>query len=76
MGRELCRCIQSETGADYCVGMAAGGTPEQRVLIGSGFFPAPRVGPVFTIRPLCSNGGPNPLRRPSWRLSIGALELF
>jgi GNAT superfamily N-acetyltransferase len=76
LGRELCRGLLTQTGADYSVAVAAGGTPEQQVLMGSGFIPAPRVGPVFTIRPLCSNGGPDPLRRPSWRLSIGSLELF
>ena len=76
LGHELCRGLLTEAGADYSVAVAAGGTPEQQVLLRSGFIPAPRVGPVFTIRPLCPNGGPDPLRRPSWRLSIGSLELF
>jgi GNAT superfamily N-acetyltransferase len=77
MGRDLLRSVVRETEAHFASAMAVTGTPEQRVLLRTGFFPAPRVGPVMTVRLL--NGvknGLNPLHRTDWRLSIGDLELF
>lgn len=61
---------------DYAVAMGAPGTPERRALLRSGFLPAPRTGPILTVRPLSDRLEPDPLRRSSWRLSIGDLELF
>jgi hypothetical protein len=57
--------------------MAVTGTPELRVLLRSGFLPAPRMGPVMTVRPLNDvTNGLDPLRRSDWQLAIGDLELF
>lgn len=77
MGQDLLRSLVRGAAAHYATGMAVPGTPAQRVLLQSGFLPAPRMGPVMTVRPL--NGvtsGLDPLRRSSWRLSAGDLELF
>jgi hypothetical protein len=47
------------------------------VLVRNGFLPAPRLGPVLTVRPLApAQAGPDPLRPAAWQLSIGDLELF
>jgi GNAT superfamily N-acetyltransferase len=63
--------------ADYAAAMSAADTPERAVLWSAGFLPAPRTGPVFTVRclvplPLI----PDPIRRSSWKLGIGDLEVF
>ena len=77
LGRRLVRELADGRWGDYAVGMGATGTPEQRVLLGAGFLPAPRVGPILTVRPLPSgSNGVSPQRRSVWRLSIGDLELF
>jgi GNAT superfamily N-acetyltransferase len=77
IARSLLAGVVRAADADYVSAMAAPGTPEQRTLLRSGFLPAPRLGPVFTIRSL--DPGPAaapPLRRSGWRLAIGDLELF
>lgn len=62
---------------DYAAAIAASGTPERRALLSAGFIPAPRVGPVLTVRPLSQDKREfDPLLRSAWRLSIGNLELF
>lgn len=61
---------------DFTVAMAASGTPERHVLMGAGFLPAPRVGPILTIRPLAGNDDNDLLDWSGWRTSIGDLELF
>lgn len=69
--------VARETRADYAAAMAAAGTPERQALLWAGFVPAPRLGPVLTVRPLTNHrGDPDPLLRSSWHLSIGDLELF
>jgi hypothetical protein len=77
MGQDLVRSLVRGGEAHFASAMAVTGTPGQRVLLRSGFFPAPRMGPMMTVRVL--NGvrnGPDPLLRTGWDLSIGDLELF
>jgi GNAT superfamily N-acetyltransferase len=63
--------------ANFASAMAPLSSSEGRVLARAGFIPTPHCGPVFTVRPLTiSSSGPDPLRRRSWGLSIGTLELF
>lgn len=77
MGQQLVRGLVSGADVHYASAMAVIGTPEQRILLRCGFLPAPRVGPVMTVRPLNRvTKGLDPLRRSNWRLSIGDLELF
>ncbi|MGH7559290.1 MAG: GNAT family N-acetyltransferase [Gemmatimonadota bacterium] len=73
----LVRDMVREMRTDYAAGMAAPGTPERQALLRAGFVPAPRLGPVLTVRPLSDDRERcDPLVRSSWRLSIGDLELF
>jgi GNAT superfamily N-acetyltransferase len=77
VGRGLLRSIFRRSGCHYVSAMGSPGLPAHRVLMRSGFVPAPRLGPVMTVRPLSgANGAPDPLRRSAWQLSIGDLELF
>jgi hypothetical protein len=77
MARDLLQVLLRGAAAHYATGMAVSGTPEQRVLVRCGFLPAPRVGPIMTVRPLnAMTSNLDPLRRSHWRLSIGDLELF
>lgn len=62
---------------DYTAAMAARGTPERRALMRAGFLPAPRIGPILTVRPLAGAEEAADLTAgSSWRTSIGDLELF
>jgi GNAT superfamily N-acetyltransferase len=75
--RRLLRGVLRDSDADYVTGMAVAGSPEQAVLLGSGFMPAPRLGPIMTVRALNDSAAPvDPLRRSNWQLSAGDLELF
>jgi GNAT superfamily N-acetyltransferase len=77
MARDLLRALVRKAEAHYATGMAVTGTPELRVLLRSGFLPAPRMGSVMTVRPLNDvTNGLDPLRRSDWQLAIGDLELF
>jgi N-acetylglutamate synthase-like GNAT family acetyltransferase len=78
LARQLLHRISSESNAHFASVMAPFGTPEARVLAPCGFIPAPRMGPVLTVRTLADVPAehPDPLRRGSWGLSIGTLELF
>lgn len=60
---------------DYVAAVAPFEGTVARALLRAGFIPAPRIGPILTVRPL---NGENPgiLQKSSWRLSIGDLELF
>ncbi len=74
--RSLLRELMPAAGVDYVSAMA-GSAREQRLLVRSGFLPAPRVGPILTVRPLNAlPDGVDPLDRSSWRFSLGDLELF
>lgn len=76
-GRSLLRTVLKTNRAHYATAMGVRGAAERSMLVRTGFFPAPRVGPVMTIRPLSGiTCGPDPLRRSSWNLSSGDLELF
>lgn len=71
--RETCEVVRP----DYAVAMAAWRTPEWRALLRARFLPAPRLGPILTVRTLARNSmGVDPVHRSSWRLSLGDLELF
>lgn len=73
----LLRALVRDADVDYGAAMAAPGTQEQASLIRALFFPAPRTGPIFTVRPLAAGVSPvDPTSIANWRLSIGALELF
>jgi hypothetical protein len=73
----LIRALLRRSDADYAVAMAASRTTERRALLYSGFLPAPRLGPVLTVRPLSSEARETkPSYGSGWRLSIGDLELF
>jgi N-acetylglutamate synthase-like GNAT family acetyltransferase len=78
VGRRIVRDVVHASGCDYAAAMAVHGSPEASVLASCGFMPIPHVGPILTVRALSpqSAATPDPLRRSSWRLSIGALELF
>lgn len=78
LGRRIVRAIVRDADCDYAAAMAAHGSPEANLLAGCGFLPLPRSGPILTVRALAPRptSAPDPLRRSSWRLSIGALELF
>jgi GNAT superfamily N-acetyltransferase len=78
LGRQLVRDVVDTTECDYAAAMAMSGSPEASVLASCGFIPAPHVGPTLTVRALAPrpSAAADPLRRSSWRLSIGALELF
>jgi GNAT superfamily N-acetyltransferase len=77
MGRRLLRSVIRDTDAHCITAMAMGGTPSQPLLLRCGFVPAPRMGPVMTVRPLALEGnGVDPLHRSHWDLSVGDLELF
>lgn len=77
MGRSVLRAALGDSGAAFAAAVAAARTPEQRLLLSSGFLPVPRIGPVFTVRPLGPlRDGLSPLDWSSWRLAIGDLELF
>lgn len=77
VSQELIREAVREVRPDYAVAMGAWKTPEWRALLGGGFLPAARVGPILTVRPLANEPiEVDPLRRSAWRLSVGDLELF
>ncbi|HEU5209577.1 MAG TPA: GNAT family N-acetyltransferase [Longimicrobiales bacterium] len=75
--RRLLRALPALQPVDYIAAMAPAGTGARRLLATSGFLPAPRIGPVLTVRPL--NEAPamrHLMSRDAWQLSIGDLELF
>ena len=77
LARELLRSLLDGSPAHYASAMAAQNTEAQKVLMRSGFLPAPMAGPIMTVRPLAQHDDvPDPGRRGSWQLSIGDLELF
>ncbi|CAN5695078.1 hypothetical protein BH23GEM6_BH23GEM6_18150 [soil metagenome] len=78
--RKIARALLSRlrgSDGDYVSAMAASGTAEKRILLGAGFLPAPRLGPILTVLPLNQlPGAADPLQRNSWRPTIGDMELF
>jgi GNAT superfamily N-acetyltransferase len=74
---ELIRNAIRAVRPDYAVAMASARTVERRVLLRAGFLPAPRVGPILTVRSLdAMANGYVPDEWEAWRVSIGDLELF
>jgi hypothetical protein len=73
----LCNVLAG-AGADYGVIAPPASARGAAALALAGFVPAPRTGPVMTVRPMAgvSVGLPNPLERASWTLSVGDIELF
>ena len=62
---------------DYVVAALRQSGPETAALVASGFVPAPRLGPIVTVRELAGwAGAPDPRSPSSWHASIGDLELF
>jgi GNAT superfamily N-acetyltransferase len=77
IARNLLRGLAAGTNADYVSAMAAPHLPGRMALIRSGFIPAPRLGPILTVRLLNDDPGlTDPYRRSSWRLTTGGMELF
>ncbi len=74
--RAVIRDVVARSGADYAVTIAPSDRRQQAGLLGCGFIPAPRAGPILTVRQLGETSPPNPLDQASWRLSIGDLELL
>jgi GNAT superfamily N-acetyltransferase len=73
--RSLLRELCETPGFDYISTMAPPGSG--RFLVGTGFLPAPRLGPILTVRTLSPfTSGLDPLARRSWAPAIGDLELF
>jgi GNAT superfamily N-acetyltransferase len=65
--RELVDAVAEERAADYLIRLGCDGVAAR------GFIPVPRMGPVFTCRPLDASAPP-PLTE--WRLSMGDVELL
>ena len=63
--------------ADYGIAAPPSTARSAAALVLAGFVPAPRVGPIMTVRPMALPAGlPDPLSRRSWAPTIGDLELF
>lgn len=75
VGRALVSNLLREVDADYVAACAARGTPERRVLSGTGFLPVPHCGPNLIARDL-NAARLDPSRWVNWRCSVGDLELF
>jgi GNAT superfamily N-acetyltransferase len=77
IARRLVRRLIAQSGADFAAAMTVTGASASTVLAPLGFLPVPRLGPVMTSFPLAAPGhGIDPLRKSSWHVSIGDLELF
>ena len=75
--RHLLGRLRAESSADYLSIMPAAPRLPSTTLLSAGFLPAPRLGPILTVRPLHAEElSSDPLQRSSWRLAIGDLELF
>jgi hypothetical protein len=76
----LRRCIASAVARhqpDYVVAALRPEATELMRMPLLGFLPAPRVGPILTVRPLnLPPGTPDPSRPGNWSASAGDLELF
>jgi hypothetical protein len=76
LARQLICEVTQETRPDYAVGISTNAN-ESKALLGAGFLPIPRAGPIFTVRQLNEAPGTVDLfRRSNWSLCIGDLELF
>jgi hypothetical protein len=73
--RRLLAAVMDGVQCDAAVILAPHRVRTQAALARSGFVPAPRIGPILTVRPLAALAA-DPLQRSAWRLSVGDLELF
>ncbi len=77
---ELCRrllgSIKAQVQADYMVAYFPPGSFLDQSLRRCGFWPVPRVGMNFVVRPLIAPLPVDPLQPGHWALSLGDLELF
>lgn len=73
----LVRRVLRASDADYGI-VAPPADPRSAIALAiAGFVPAPRMGPVLTVRPLrLVEGVPDPMSMRSWGMTIGSLELF
>jgi hypothetical protein len=77
LARGLMRRLEALARPDYISAMAPARSPAWSALVGAGFLPAPRLGPILTVRLLESGSeGVDPTRRSAWSLAIGDLEIF
>ena len=78
--RNAARLIEDAIAAtrpDVVTGVAARATPEAAALRHAGLLPIPRIGPAFVVRTLQQPlHGPSPFHWPSWRCSLGDLEIL
>jgi GNAT superfamily N-acetyltransferase len=76
-GLDSVRAAIARDRPDYMVAALRSDGTEAAVLAAAGFVPAPRLGPILTVRPLAgSPAAPNPTKGGSFSASIGDLELF
>jgi hypothetical protein len=76
LARQLMCEVIERSRPDYAVCMSTT-INESKALLGAGFVPIPRSGPIFTVRQL--NEEPELMDifdRSAWNLCIGDLELF
>lgn len=74
---ETVRGVLRRRAADYGVVAPPSDARTAAIFALAGFLPAPRAGPLLTVRPMASvEGVPDPLARRSWKASLGAFELF
>ncbi|MGH2394490.1 MAG: GNAT family N-acetyltransferase, partial [Candidatus Limnocylindria bacterium] len=59
--RRLLRELAQSSRADYIAAIGARGSAQRRVLLRTGFIPAPRLGPALTVRPLAGGVPVDPL---------------
>ena len=73
----LLRRMPRLAAVDMVIAMPAGRADLRRVLVGAGYVPVPRSGPIFTTYPFAAADElPNPRHLKNWAPSIGDLELF
>ncbi len=72
----IVRELAANTNADYAVAIGASGTPESACFRRSGFRETSRLGPTLVVRPVAGGDLGGLVDLDSWRLSIGAMELF
>ena len=71
------RAALAQTRPDYAVAALRRDGAEAAVLSACGFVPAPRLGPIFTVRELARTpAAPDPTSAGNFHASIGDLELF
>jgi GNAT superfamily N-acetyltransferase len=76
-GADVLRAAVAENRPDYASAALHPELPEAAALARAGFLPAPRSGPILTVRALDGWGSaPDPRSRASWRATLGDLELF